>query len=167
MKKQLEKLFLQYHREVYSYLYSLSHDAALSEDLASEVFVEVVKSLVTFQAKSDIKTWIFSIARHKWFHHLRSKNRTIQTEQFNDFLKSVEKSPEDVCYQQQLKQKAEELLQNEPERVRIILKMRLEGFSFYEIGQAVGVLEGSARVMEFRAKARIKEQLEKEGFEYE
>ena len=43
MRRLLEELFSKYYKDVYTYLYSLSRDASLSEDLAQEVFLEVVK----------------------------------------------------------------------------------------------------------------------------
>ena len=84
MKQLLAELFEHYYKDVYTYLYSLCHDASLSEDLASEVFLEVVKSISTFRGKSDIKTWIFSIARHRWFANLTKKNRQVPTESIHD-----------------------------------------------------------------------------------
>ena len=45
--------------------------------------------------------------------------------------------------------------------------MRIAGFSFYEIGLKYGVSENSARVIDFRAKAKIRKILEKEWFDGE
>jgi RNA polymerase sigma-70 factor (ECF subfamily) len=42
----------------------------------------------------------------------------------------------------------------------------MEGFSFREIGQRVGVSENSARVMEFRLRNKLRKILEEEGFEW-
>ncbi len=67
MKKLLAELFETYHKDIFTYLYSLSRDASLSEDLTSEVFLEVVKSIATFRGESDVKTWLFTIARRRWF----------------------------------------------------------------------------------------------------
>lgn len=75
MRKLLELLFERYYREVYCYLYGLSGDASLSEDLASEVFVEVVKSIAAFRGEADIRTWIFSIARYQWYGNRRKQKR--------------------------------------------------------------------------------------------
>ena len=85
MQTLLKELFSTYYKDVYTYLYSLSHDASLSEDLTSEVFLEVVKSIATFRGESDIKTWLFSIARHKWFAYLRQKKRQIKPELLSEF----------------------------------------------------------------------------------
>ena len=84
MKELLTELFDRYHQDVYAYLYSLCHDAPLAEDLTSEVFVEVVRSIASFRGEADIKTWMFSIARHRWYQHLRRKKRQIPTESLHD-----------------------------------------------------------------------------------
>ena len=42
MVKLLERLFQTYYQDIYRYLYSLTRDAALSEDLTSETFLEAV-----------------------------------------------------------------------------------------------------------------------------
>ena len=65
MQEVLKQLFEAYYQDIYAYLYSLSQDAPLSEDLASEVFLEVVKSIAGFRGESEIKTWLFSIARRR------------------------------------------------------------------------------------------------------
>ncbi len=56
------------------------------------------------------------------------------------------------------------LLDAEPRRNGEIVRMRLEGYSFYEIGMKHGISESSARVIDFRTKTKIRRILEKEGW---
>lgn len=164
MKKLMEELFARYYRDVYRYLYSLSHDAHLSEDLASEVFVEVVRSVALFRGESDIKTWLFSIARHRWYAYLRKRNRDIQEQALHEFLEADGKPLEEQAYDQDAAERIYEILDGESERTRRIVLMRVEGYSFYEIAKEIGISENSARVIHFRAKEKIRKILEKEGF---
>lgn len=164
MRKLLEELFAAYYQDVYRYLYSLNHDAALSEDLASEVFLEVVKSVATFRGQADLKTWIFSIARHRWYHYLRRKKQEVPQDELTDYLAAPEKSPEEIVLDQEAAERIRALLDGEQERTRRILRMRMEGYSFREIGIELGISENSARVIDFRAKAKIREIMKKEGF---
>ena len=164
MQRLLEKLFHTYYKDIYRYLYSLSHDASLSEDLASEVFLEVVKSVASFRGESDIKTWMFSIARHKWCDYLRKKHRQIETETLTEFIGGEEKGPDERYLDRELLERIKVLLQEEPERTRNVVQMRMEGFSFYEIGKKQGISESSARVIYFRVKQKLKQTLEKEGW---
>lgn len=165
MRKLLETLYTMYYQDIYRYLYSLSRDAALSEDLASEVFLEAVKSIAAFREASDIKTWLFSIARHRWFRYLRKKKPTVSLEELPTDLASPEKPPEQQCLDRALLRRTLELLESEPERTRRIVRMRLEGDSFREIGNALGISENSARVIDFRAKNRLRRILREEGYE--
>ena len=164
MRRLLEELFSAYYKDVYHYLYSLSRDASLSEDLAQEVFLEVVKSIATFRGDAQIKTWLFSIARNKWYSYLRKKSRQAELEGLSDFLEADAQTPEGQYQSKEMADRIYELLDQEPERTQKIVLMRLEGFSFYEIGAAVGISENSARVIDFRTKAKIRQILKKEGF---
>ncbi|MEG1651612.1 MAG: RNA polymerase sigma factor, partial [Oscillospiraceae bacterium] len=67
MSISIRSLYEKYKRDVYTYLFGLTHNQADAEDLTSEVFVSAIKSLPNFQGKSEIKTWLFSIARYKWY----------------------------------------------------------------------------------------------------
>lgn len=165
MQQLLKELFAAYYQDVYSYLYSFSRDAALSEDMASEVFLEAVKSIGRFRGEADMKTWLFSIARHKWFGHLRKKNHSLQALPLEDVCAVTDKTPESLYMQKELAERILSLLTQEPERTRKVLAMRMEGYSFHEIGRALGISESSARVIAYRAKTKIRQILEKEGFE--
>ena len=61
--------------------------------------------------------------------------------------------------------RAMELLKLEDPRTQTVVKMRIEGYSYFEIGQKLNIREGSARVIDFRAKNRLRERLMKEGFD--
>ena len=167
MRRLLEELFSKYYKDVYTYLYSLSRDASLSEDLTSEVFLKVVKSIGTFRGEADIKTWLFSIARHEWYDYLRKKNKEIRGEVLTEFCESMELGPEAKYHIQEIIDRIYQLLEQEPERARHIVLMRLDGYSFYEIGNKIGISESSARVIDFRTKDKIRKILKKEGFTYE
>ncbi len=164
MQEVLKQLFEAYYQDIYAYLYSLSQDAPLSEDLASEVFLEVVKSIAGFRGESEIKTWLFSIARRRWFTYLRKKKRQPEIEALYEFYEIPIRSLDEDFLHRVLAEKIRQLLECEPERTRSIVAMRMEGYSFYEIGTKHGISESSARVIDFRAKAKIRRLLQEEGF---
>lgn len=164
MKELLKELFERYYRDIYTYLYGLSHDASLSEDLASEVFLEVVKSIATFRGEADIKTWLFSIARHQWYAHLKKKKRHIPTESIHELYDSNFIGMQPESFLNEVEQLICELLKEESELSQKIFQMRLEGYSYYEIALKLEISESSARVVFFRAKAKIKKLLEREGY---
>lgn len=164
MGENMESIFRRCYQDVYLYLYSLCRDAALAEDLASETFLQAVRTIAGFRGEADIKTWLFTIARRCWFGYLRQKKRQTPTEQLSDWIADGGSAdPTQHAEQRAAAARAAELLHAEPERTRGIVSMRLQGFSFYEIGSQYGISENSARVIDFRAKAKIRKALQKEG----
>lgn len=163
----LEELFSDYSADIYRYLFSLCRDASLSEDLTSEVFLEVVKSLAGFRGESDVKTWLFSIARRRWFNFLKRKKRSVETEALENLIEeSGSRSAEESFLSKELVRRVYELINAERETPKNVALMRIEGYSFYEIGNALGISESSARVMFFRTKEKLRTAL-KEEFDYE
>ena len=93
MGTPLEELFSAFHRDVYTYLFSLCRDAALAEDLTGETFLEAVRSFASFRGEADCKTWLFAIARRRWFAWLKRKKRRPETEALSEFLECGEPGP--------------------------------------------------------------------------
>ncbi len=157
----IEDLYLLYKDDIYRYLLSLTHNPSLSEDLLSETFVNAISSISSFKGKSSIKTWLFSIARNLWLQSLRKKNLAIE---YNDLLENyIDFSLEEGILQREIIHRVKALLKEKDERSQKIFKMRVEGYSFAEIGERLGLSENSARVIDFRLKKWIKSVLEEEG----
>ena len=167
MKQLLSELFDTYYKDIYTYLYSLCRDASLAEDLTSEVFLEVVRSIATFRGESEVRTWLFTIARRRWFAYLKQKQRQIPTESIHELYDSSLPKSSDAGSDVDAADMIRTFLQHEPELNRKVMELRLEGYSYFEIGKICGISENSARVIFFRTKAKIKKLLEQEGFHYE
>lgn len=163
----LKKIYEEYKQDVFKYLVSLTHDTSLSEDLVSETFLGALKSLHKFKGESSIKTWLFSIARNKWYEYLRKEkvNISIDDLAYNYILS--ESDLDDVLIKRELYNKIINLLKSEPPRTEDIILMRIKGYSYFEIGKKHNISESSARVIDYRAKKKIKEILIKEGIVYE
>lgn len=159
--KQIEKLYFEYKKEIYYYLLRHTNDPALSEDLLSETFVKAIFSVGSFKGNSSIKTWLFGIARHLWLQNLRKDRPTVE---YNDLLDLyVTDRTLDSVITKQIADRVYELLKTKDARTQKVICMRINGLSYYEISEKVGISENSARVIDFRTKKWLKSVLEKEG----
>ena len=163
----LKKIYEEYKQDVFKYLVSLTHDTSLSEDLVSETFLGALKSLHKFKGESSIKTWLFSIARNKWYEYLRKEKFNISIDELAYNYISSESDLDDVLIKKELYNKIINLLKSEPPRTEDIILMRIKGYSYFEIGKKHNISESSARVIDYRAKKKIKEILIKEEIVYE
>ena len=160
--EEIRELYELYRGDVFRYLARLTGDAELTEDLVSETFLSAITALPGFRGDTDVKRWLFTIARNKWYDHLRRarQNVSIDKVQFAD----CGPVPEEWVFQRLAIAHFWKLLEEEEPRAMQAVSMRLQGYSFYEIGQALGIREGSARVIVFRTRNRLRERMEQEGY---
>jgi RNA polymerase sigma-70 factor (ECF subfamily) len=78
------ELVQRYQQHVFMCCHSLGLDANEAEDVASETFLAVWKSIESFGGKSKLSTWLWSIAYHKTMDFLRQRQRTWEHIDFED-----------------------------------------------------------------------------------
>lgn len=163
----IKKIYEEYKQDVFIYLVSLTNDTSISEDLVSETFLSAIKSIHRFKGESTIKTWLFSIARNKWYEYLRKEKSTASLDDLAYHYIVSESDLEEKAIHKDISNKIVYLLDQESVRTKDIVLMRIEGYSYLEISQKHGITESSARVIDYRAKKKIKYTLIKEGYLHE
>jgi len=87
-------LYARHHVRVYRFIVRLVTDAGLSEDLMSEVFIDVWSQAGSFQGRSRVSTWILSIARFKALT-ARRRRRDVQLDDIStDMIADPAYTPE-------------------------------------------------------------------------
>ncbi len=81
-----------YQHKIYNTAYNLVYDTGIAEDITQEVFVSIYKSILTFNEKSSIDTWIYRITINKCYDCLRAKERRKKTGFISTFFLSNEDS---------------------------------------------------------------------------
>ena len=66
----LQILFERHHKHIFNFLYKMSGDRMLSEDLTQEVFYKLIKYRASYDNGKFI-SWIFTIARNSLNTHYR------------------------------------------------------------------------------------------------
>lgn len=148
----IKKIYEEYKQDVFIYLVSLTNDTSISEDLVSETFLSAIKSIHRFKGESTIKTWLFSIARNKWYEYLRKEKSTASLDDLAYHYIVSESDLEEKAIHKDISNKIVYLLDQESVRTKDIVLMRIEGYSYLEISQKHGITESSARVIDYRAK---------------
>jgi RNA polymerase sigma-70 factor (ECF subfamily) len=90
-RRAMQTLYQRHNVRVYRFVLRLTNDGSVAEDLVSEVFMDVWRQADTFRAKSQVSTWLLSIARHKALSALRRRS----DEQLDERLASAIEDPAD------------------------------------------------------------------------
>ncbi|NLX62457.1 MAG: sigma-70 family RNA polymerase sigma factor [Tissierellia bacterium] len=156
--KQLEKLFIKYHRELYIYALSLCRDHHKAQDLVSDTFFKALLSLD--KNTPYIKYWLFKVCKNLFLDRVRKDKNYTAVDNLENIL-VTEKTPVDsivdnenkkIIYQQIMKL-------NHSYREVIVLYYYCD-FTLKEIAKASGLTEGAAKVMLYRARKNLKKLLE-------
>lgn len=74
-----EKLYSDYHLKVSRYVSSRIQNTCDAEDVVSQVFLKVYKSLDGFDSsKASVSTWIYTITRNTVIDFFRTQNNLLQ-----------------------------------------------------------------------------------------
>jgi RNA polymerase sigma factor (sigma-70 family) len=158
MVTQLEDIYNTYFKDVFLYVYSLSGDKHISEDITSETFIKALSSLDNFRGNSDIRVWLCQIAKNSYYSYLRKKKS------FVDFESVPESASGDNVEQEiatsEASVKVHEMIQNLKEPYKKVLTLRLFGeLSFKQIGKLFGKSDNWACVTYHRAREKVKARL--------
>src|SRR5437762_13824477 len=66
-------LYCRHNVRVYRFILRIVRDATTAEDLVSQVFLDVWRTAGQFQGRSQVSTWLLSIARFKALTALRQR----------------------------------------------------------------------------------------------
>ena len=131
------------------------------EDVAQDIRLEITRLLGqgTFRGESSLKTYLWRVACHTCLDRLRSQSRWQWTEL--DALPEWEADAILTDPAPALEQEAKDLLlrvvEQVPEECRTLWGMVLEGLSYREMSDRVGVSEGALRVRVLRCRKRAVE----------
>ena len=67
-----------YETPVFNYVYRLTGDRSLAEDLTQEVFVRVFNGLPRFSLRCKFTTWLFQVTKNRVLDELRARERRPQ-----------------------------------------------------------------------------------------
>ncbi|WP_048600839.1 RNA polymerase sigma factor [Rubeoparvulum massiliense] len=155
---ELEEIYNNYFKDVYFFIYSLSKDKHIAEDLTSETFIKAVKSIESFKGNCDIKVWLIQIAKNTYYSYIRKHKKLVELdpvpEKKDDF--DIEKS----VFSSEESMKIHEILHNLSEPYKEVFSLRVFGeLSFRQIGSLFGKTDNWACVTFHRARNKIKEEM--------
>lgn len=157
----IRELYETYFSTVYKYIFSISRDVHIAEDVTQETFFKALKYADGFRGDCKLSVWLIQIAKKCYMDELRKRKRTLSAEEIEGTVSS-----EDLSVSYIEKEKALSVhrkLHQLKEPYKEVVSLRIFGeLSFREIGEIFGKSENWARVTYHRGKTRIKEELENE-----
>ena len=180
----------EYHPSLVRLARLYVRDEAIAEELAQETWLAVLKGLSSFERRSSLKTWIFTILTNKAktrsqrekrslafsdFENPASDSPTVDSDRFNDpFAEKLPNHwaagagpvswagiPEELILSEETMDLIRQTIDGLPEIQRTVITLRdMEELSSQEICNILDISETNQRVLLHRARARVRQVLE-------
>lgn len=157
-KKWFKAIFDEHHDYIRNYLYYLSGDAELSDDLVQDVFLTIWEKRESVKRES-ILPFLFTIARHLYFKSHRRK--AIHLKFFSNWEEPAKEVSADFSMElKEFDQRLQSAISNLPEKTRTaFLLSRMDDLSYAEIAQRFGLSVKAIEKHISKAKKILREKL--------
>lgn len=143
----LEQDYARYHHNIYRFIYFLTFDETLAEDLMQETFIRAHNARQAFRGQSNTLTWLRTIARNLVYDDVKRK----KVLQFLTFKKQHEPitlalTPEQLLDAKEDTQQLYEAIANLKFEYRAAIVLRkIEELSIKETAEILGWNEAKVR----------------------
>lgn len=167
-----DELVRTHSASIFHVAYRMLGDTAEASDVVQEIFIKVFRNIGGFKGEASLKTWIFKIAFSEILNRLRwwKRRRRFATISLDDqenngagpahFVASSSPTPEEVLQSKEQEGAIQEALGKLSKDHRSIIVLRdIEGFSYGEIADVLGVSIGTVKSRLARARSDLKKSL--------
>lgn len=168
-----EALVKEYEKNVYNLALRMTVNSEDAYDMSQEAFIKAYNSLSSFRGESKFSVWLYRIVSNVCLDFLRSRNRkpTLSLSVEDDDGDEVEmdiadesQSPEQLLDRALTRDAVRRgLAALPPEHREILLLREIQGLSYEEIAETLGLEEGTVKSRIFRARKKLCSFLIKDG----
>ncbi|HXZ34191.1 MAG TPA: sigma-70 family RNA polymerase sigma factor [Terriglobales bacterium] len=164
-------LVQKYRRAMVSFMYRMSRNSAVAEDLAQEVFLRVYRSRENYEPSAKFSTWLYRIATNlavnyaRDTRHERPENMVSIDEKDDDTGLTVDVpdgslNAEEVIVRRERLAAIRKKVQELPERQRMAVIMhKYQQMDYRQIAQVLKLSESATKSLLFRAYETLRVQL--------
>lgn len=160
--KEFELIYEQTFRNIFNYIYSLSRDHALAEDITQDTFLKAYECMIA-EGKPLNKSWFYTVARNKYISVTRERRflffhvRKDSENELFDLLPDGNDTPEEYVLKKERSERIEKVLSQlcESYRTGLILREYHE-LSLDEIASIIGIKRTYAKQLLYKAREKFK-----------
>lgn len=133
-----KEVFERYYEFIRNYLFYLSGDIKLSEDLAQDVFLQLWENRKKVKGET-LRSYLFTIARNSYFKDFRKQKSELKFK--SGYFEKVEyESPEFLLELKEFDKKLQKTISELPEKCRTVYLMnRIDEMKYAEIAESLNV----------------------------
>jgi len=161
----MEVLYARHHVRVYRFVLRLVTEAVTAEDVTCDVFLDVWRHAGRFEGRSQVSTWMLSIARYKAISELRRRVGERLDDEIVREIPGGAEGPETILQKQDQSAVLRQcLMQLSPAHREVIDLVYYHGKAIAEVAEIIGAPLNTVKTRMFHARKRIVALLDARGF---
>ncbi|GAM13986.1 RNA polymerase sigma-70 factor, ECF subfamily [Mesobacillus selenatarsenatis SF-1] len=167
-EQQIMEWYEIYYKDIYRFIFYMMGDRQCCEDLIHDTFLRAFTSYEKFENRTNVRTWLFSIAKHLVIDEIRRRKRKRVFSLFaNDpEIQSPFNIEQYIEHRETIERTLEAIQQLKPDYRLVITLKKVEECSTKEISEILGWSESKIRKTLSRGLAALKKMDVLEGSEY-
>ena len=161
-QRSFEALVIRYKDLLIYFIQRFGLSLPDAEDLAQDVFVEILLHRERYQLGRGFKTYLYTIAHHRSVDWVRKHRHEVLVEEYPEEADSFTLE-QHVLARERREQLRKALRQLKPEEQRLVFLAELEGLSYREIARVMGLTLPQVKIRLYRVRRKLKEILIREG----
>lgn len=159
-KSSTEQLFAQisdqYRGLISRITLSYEADGALRKELMQDVLLAIWLALPSYRGDASLKTFVASIAQKRSISHVIRRAREPRQVELASDLVCAQPAPDAAAEENDLRKQLVDAIQQLPLPQREAIVLTLEGFSYGEVSEVLGISVNAATLRCQRAKAALR-----------
>jgi RNA polymerase sigma-70 factor (ECF subfamily) len=155
-EKALFFVYKKYQPSIFKFVRSQINNYQLAEELTQDIFIDFIEALRDFRFQSSIKTFLFSIAKHKVVDQIRKKKiKNILFSRIPSFIVESLKVVfiDEEIDKKELETKISKVIDSLPNDYQLILRLRyIDGIRIKEISEKLKMNFKATESLLFRAR---------------
>lgn len=140
---------------------SYEADQSLRRELIQDILLAIWTALPSYRGEAGIKTFAASIAQKRCISYVIKRAREPRQVELSPDIVSSNPAPDEIAARNEQKVRLVEAIQFLPIPQREAIVLCLEGFSYIEISDILGITANAAMLRCQRAKTALKSRMER------
>ncbi len=170
-KAAFETLYRRYYRRLSQFVYRLTPNQQLGEEIVDDTMLAVWRSADKFAGRSKVSTWIFGIAYRRTMKSLDREMKHANVDSDEGLLDAqvdtdATRDPHLFAVANTMQRELDTFMEKLDVKQRVALQLTALGHSYPEISEIMDCPAGTVKTRVFKARSRLKGYIDDAGLRF-
>jgi RNA polymerase sigma-70 factor (ECF subfamily) len=154
--RTLEEIYESYAKEVFRYLFSISLDYEMTEEIVQETFFRAYLYIEKLRDE-QIKPWLFRVAYNLFIDLKRKEKKLVRkSTDFFDVENKTLNTEDQIIVQERLHTIIKYINELPANQKNALILVSIHNFTYEQTAKIMGVSESNVKILIFRARQSLK-----------